>query len=304
MADVLLRFTFRDAPVRGEVVNLHGVWQQMTAFHSYPPPVTRLLGEMTAATALLAATIKFNGALIMQVHGDGPVKLLVVECQPDLRLRATAKLRGEMPIAMDAGMRELVNLEGRGRCALTLDPRESQAGQQPYQGIVPLEGDSIAHALESYLRRSEQLESRLWLAADGASAAGALLQKLPQDGGRAQTTADPDAWDRALALAGTLTPNELLAADADTVTRRLFWQEVLDHYPRLVPRFECRCSRERIGRMLLSLGRDEAESILAERGKIEVTCDFCNARQEFDAVDVGHLFATGASAGYADAARH
>jgi molecular chaperone Hsp33 len=131
-----------------------------------------------------------------------------------------------------------------------------------------------------------------------------LLQKLPRDGGRAHAATDHDAWDRALALAGTLTPNELLAADADTVTRRLFWQEVLDHYPRLAPRFECRCSRERIGRMLLSLGRDEAESILAERGKIEVTCDFCNARQEFDAVDVGHLFATGASAGYTDAARH
>jgi len=294
--DTLLKFTFHNAPVRGEVVRLDQAWQAMTAFHGYPAPVMRLLGEMTAAAALLATNIKFAGSLIMQVHGDGPVSLLVVECQPDLRMRATAKLREGTRIDPNAGMRELVNAAGQGRCAITLDPADRLPGQQPYQGIVGLEGDSIARALETYMRRSEQLESRFWLAADARCCAGVLLQKLPGEGGRA-TLAEPDsdAWERTTTLASTLTTPELLTLDAETVTRRLFWQERLDHYRPLAPRFECRCSRERIGRMLLSLGHEEVDSIIAELGRVEVTCDFCNARQAFDAVDVAQLFRTGSA---------
>ncbi len=297
MADTLLKFTFHNAPVRGEVVRLDAAWRAMTAHHDYPAPVMRLLGEMTAAAALLASNIKFAGALILQIHGDGPVSLLVVECQPDLRLRATAKLRDGAVIGADAGMRELVNATGQGRCAITLDPTDRLPGQQPYQGIVALRGESIAHALETYMRQSEQLESRLWLAADAQACAGVLLQKLPGDGGRAAAAEmDEDAWDRTTTLASTLTSPELLRQDADTITRRLFWQERLDPYQPLRPRFACRCSRERIGRMLLSLGLEEVESIVAEQGRVEVTCDFCNARQQFDAVDVAQLFRTGSSA--------
>lgn len=296
MADTLHKFTFHNAPVRGEVVRLDGAWQAMTAHHGYPAPVTRLLGEMTAAAALLASNIKFAGTLILQIHGDGPVSLLVVECQADLRLRATAKLREGASIDADAGMRELVNVSGSGRCAITLDPAGRLPGQQPYQGIVGLQGDSIAQALETYMRQSEQLESRLWLAADGRCCAGVLLQKLPDSGGRATPgTQDEDAWERTTTLAATLKPAELLTLAAETVTRRLFWQEHLDHYQPLKPRFECRCSRERIGRMLLSLGHEEVESIVAEQGRVEVTCDFCNKKQTFDAVDVAQLFRTGSS---------
>jgi molecular chaperone Hsp33 len=305
VADKLLKFTFHNAPVRGEVVRLERAWQAMTEHHGYPAPVTRLLGEMTAAAALLATNIKFAGSLIMQIHGDGPVNLLVVECQPDLRLRATAKLRTGASIAPGAGMRELVNVSGQGRCAITLDPSDPRPGQQPYQGIVSLQGDSIAQALEMYMRQSEQLESRLWLAAGARSCAGVLLQKLPDAGGLADSSAaDTDAWERASVLAATLTSEELLSLEPDTVTRRLFWQERLDHYRPLVPRFECRCSRDRIGRMLLSLGRDEVDSIIDERGTVEVTCDFCNARQTFDAIDVAQLFRTGSARDVPARAQH
>lgn len=300
MNDTLLKFLFDRAPVRAEAVHLRQAWQQMIALHDYPAPVARLLGEMTAAAALLSTTIKFNGALILQIHGDGPVKLLVVECQPDLALRATAKLRAGARVADDAGLRELVNAGGHGRCAITLDPRDPQPGQQPYQGIVPLEGASIAQALEGYMRRSEQLDTRLWLAADADAAAGLLLQRLPREGGRAGADDHGQLWERALMLAGTLTARELLALAPAELVRRLYWQERLDAVARFTPRFQCTCSRARIGRMLVSLGRDEVDSIVAEFGAVTVTCDFCNARHEFDAVDVEQLFSSGST----DAAAH
>lgn len=295
MSDTLLRFLFSGASVRGGVVRLEHAWQQMTEFHDYPAAVTRLLGEMTAAAALLATSIKFNGALILQLHGDGPVRLLVVECQADLRMRATAKL-GDGPMPDDAGLQQLVNAHGRGRCAITLDPIDRKPGQQPYQGVVPLEGDSIAQALQTYLHHSEQLESRLWLAADASTTAGLLLQRLPREGGtRSHGADDEEAWLRTTMLAGTLTRRELLDLASVTLLQRLFWQERLETFAPLSPCFECSCSRERIGRMLLSLGRDEVEGIVAELGRVEITCDFCNARRVFDAIDVAQLFATGAA---------
>jgi len=294
MADTLLKFLFRDAPVRGEIVRLDASWRAMIAHHDYPPPVTRLLGEMTAAAALLAANLKFDGAIVMQIQGNGPVRLLVAEVQPGLRLRATAKLRDSAAIAGDLTLQQLVNPDGGARCAITLDPSDRRPGQQPYQGVVPLEGDTIAQVLEHYLRQSEQVESRLWLAADGEVAAGVLLQKLPQEGGAAPRP-DTDAWQRAGALAATLTANELLALEPEALAHRLYWEERLDHFAPLEPRFECSCSRQRSGRMLLALGREEVESILAERGDVEIVCDFCSARYAFDAVDVAQLFASGAT---------
>ena len=162
-------------------MQLGNAWRDMTAHRRYPPAVMRVLGEMVAAAALLATNIKFNGALVMQVYGDGPLQLLVVECQSDLALRATAKVRDE-PIADDISLRELMNRDGRGRFSITLDPKDPLPGQQPYQGIVPLEGDSVAEVLQTYMRQSEQLETRLWLASNDTAAAGLLLQRLPGDG--------------------------------------------------------------------------------------------------------------------------
>jgi molecular chaperone Hsp33 len=304
MSDTLLRFFFAGAPVRGGAVRLEGAWRRMIEHHGYPPAVARLLGEATAAAALLTSSIKFNGALILQLHGDGPVRLLVVECQPDLRLRATAKLDGAAAIPPEtADLQTLVNAHGRGRCAITLDPLDRLPGQQPYQGVVPLEGESIAQALQTYLKRSEQTDSRLWLAADADCAAGLLLQRLPEDGGAAGKHApDPDAWPRAVALAQTLTPAELLREPPQTILRRLFWQQPPHVTAPRTPSFGCNCSRERIGRMLLSLGKEEIDGIVAERGQVEVTCDFCNATRIYDAVDAAQLFATGIAAGPEDPA--
>lgn len=293
--DQLLKFSFA-APVRGECVQLASAWQRIVQHHSYPKPVARLLGEMTAAAALLASNIKFDGTLILQIYGDGPVKLLVVECQSDLRLRATAKLRSEAAIHPGAGLRELVNARGAGRCAITLDPRARHPGQRPYQGVVPLDGDSIAQVLESYMRTSEQLETRFWLAAADDVCAGMLLQKLPGQGGKLVDT-DEDAWPRVVTLASTLESKELLGLPPAEQIRRLFWQEPVALGTPLAPRFECSCSRQRIGRMLLSLGRAEVDDILAELGAVSVTCDFCNAAHSFDAVDIGELFATGQTVG-------
>jgi molecular chaperone Hsp33 len=293
MNDRLLKFVFAAAPVRGEIIRLDDAWQRMIRHHEYPAPVLSLLGQMTAAVALLAANIKFNGSLTLQIHGDGPVRLLVAECQPGFGLRATAKLQPDAQIAADATLASLVNVHGSGRCAITLDPRDRLPGQQPYQGVVALDGDSIAAAIETYMRQSEQLDTRLWLAADTHAAAGVLLQKLPREGGLASAGTDEDAWPRAQMLAETLTPPELLSVPADALMQRLFWQERLTRGEALQPRFECTCSRSRIGRMLRSLGRAEVDEIIAERGSVEVTCDFCNARQQFDAVDAGQLFATG-----------
>lgn len=292
MADTLLKFLFRDAPVRGEVVRLQHSWQQIVANHRYPAPVTRLLGEMTAAAALLAANIKFDGTLILQIQGNGPVRLLVVEVQPLMKLRATAKLRETAVIEAQATLQQLTNPNGDARCAITLDPAGRRPGQQPYQGVVPLAGETIAQVLENYLRQSEQVESRLWLAADESAAAGVLLQKLPQEGGAAAKP-DVDAWQRVGALTATVTGEELLTLAPEALAHRLYWEEKLEHFAPLEPRFECTCSRGRSGRMLLALGRDEVDSILAERGDVEITCDFCNARYAFDAVDVGQLFASG-----------
>jgi len=176
-------------------------------------------------------------------------------------------------------------------------------GQQPYQGIVPLDGESMADVLQAYMRQSEQLDTRLWLAADEHVSAGLLLQSLPAEGGTAATT-DVDAWGRAVTLAQTITSDELLKLAPDAVLHRLFWQETLERYPEMSPHFACTCSRERIGRMLVSLGRDEVDSIIEEQGSVTVTCDFCNRQYTFDAVDATQLFTRGDTAKADDGTRH
>lgn len=289
MSDQLLKFGFQGVHVRGEVVQLRTAWREMTAHHRHPAPVRRVLGEMVAAAALLATSIKFNGALIMQVYGDGPLQLLVVECQSDLSLRATAKVRDE-PIADDIELQDLLNRGGGGRFAITLDPSDPMPGQQPYQGIVPLEGDSVAEVLQTYMRQSEQLETRLWLAAGSQSASGLLLQRLPDSGGIMLEDTDADVWGRLIALASTVSSDELLGLAPGHLLDRLFWQESLVQHAPLTPRFACTCSRERIAKMLISLGREEVDSIIAEQGSVTVTCEFCGRKYLFDPVDTAHLF--------------
>jgi molecular chaperone Hsp33 len=304
MSDTLHKFLFdagsgSRSPVRGEIVSLSATWRQIKERHPYPEPVLRLLGELVAASTLLSANLKFNGALIMQIHGDGPVRLVVVECNADLTVRATVKLASDAPIAEDATFDSLLNASGQGRFAITLDPRDRSQGQQPYQGIVPLEGGSVAAALEGYMRRSEQLQTQLWLAADDEHANGLLLQKLPLEGGKSGAPFDVEAeahaeevWERAVTFANTLERDELLKVDPPTLMRRLFWEETLAVYDPAPCAFRCSCTRERVAAMLVSLGSAEVEDMVAEMGGVHVDCEFCNKSYDFDTVDCAQLFAT------------
>ena len=307
-------FIFDGLPVRGMLVRLTDSWQELLqrrdeAAASYPPPVRRLLGEMAAAATLMQANLRFKGTLVLQMFGDGPVKLAVVEVQADLAYRATAKVIGAVPA--DARLEAMLNVGGRGRCAITLDPSNKHSGQQPYQGIVSLHGDmreplqELSEVLEHYMLQSEQLDTRLVLAADDRVAAGLLIQRMPTSGaanlaGSGLSSADEDQigrnedYKRIAILAATLTRAELLTQDVDTILRRLFWQEKLRRFEPLTgpagPRFACSCSRERVGSMLKGLGRAEIDSIVAEQGRVEIACEFCARKYHFDPVDVGGLF--------------
>lgn len=289
--DSLKRFMFENAAVRGELVEISATWQQIQTHKEYPPAVRKLLGEMVAAAALLSANLKFNGMLVMQMHGDGPVRLLVVECDSELQVRATAKLAPDAQIPATATLAELVNLHGQGRFVITLDPKDKLPGQQPYQGIVPLDGNSVAVVIENYMLRSEQLDTRLWLAADAQVARGLLLQKLPREGGIDAPVDDAESWNHTLALAGTLREEEMLVTDIDTLLRRLFWEESIRLFEPRHPQFQCTCNREKVGNMLKMLGREEVDSALAELGQLTINCDFCGQQYGFDAVDCAQLFA-------------
>ena len=292
MMDTLQRFIFENAAARGELVEISETWKQIQARKDYPAPVRTLLGELLAAAALLTANLKFNGMMILQMHGDGPVRLLVIECDSELRLRATAKLAPDAVIPEGAGMKELVNAHGQGRFVITLDPADKLPGQQPYQGIVPLDGDSVAVVIENYMLRSEQLDTKLWLAADDKVARGLLLQKLPREGGTGtHANDDVEAWNRTVILASTVRNEELLSTDINTLMRRLFWEETIRVFEPKHPSFHCSCSREKVGNMLIMLGKPEVESALADLGKLSINCDFCGQHYEFDKVDCAQLFA-------------
>ena len=281
---------FENSLVRGELIEISDAWQQVQSRRTYPAVVSAILGEMMAAASLLSANLKFDGTIIMQIHGDGPVQLLVAECDAALRLRATAKLREDAEISEQAGLQELVNANGEGRFAITLDPTDKQLGQQAYQGIVALEGESVATVIENYMMRSEQLDTRLWLAADDKVARGLLLQKLPDDGGKITPLADADVWNRTVTLASTLNQQELLGTDIMTLLQRLYWEETVRVFDPRHPTFHCGCSREKVGNMLKMLGREEIDSALADLGKLDINCDFCGQDYLFDPVDCMQLF--------------
>ncbi|HWI11240.1 MAG TPA: Hsp33 family molecular chaperone HslO [Burkholderiaceae bacterium] len=307
----LHKFIFEGLPVRGMLVRLTDGWQEILARRAaagdaFPAPVRALLGEMAAAGVLMQSNLRFNGALVLQMFGDGPVKLAVAEVQDDLAFRVTAKVIGE--VGEGARLEAMLNVHGQGRCAITLDPRDKRPGQQPYQGVVALHGDrreplqQLAEVLEHYMLQSEQLDTRLILAANDEIAAGLLIQRLPVQGEAnlqgVQRNEDliglDESFNRLASLAGTLTRDELLTLDADTLLRRLFWQEPLRRFPPLRgddgPRFVCSCSRARVGSMLKSLGRAEIDGIVREQGRVEIGCDFCGLKYHFDPVDVGELF--------------
>ncbi len=291
MTDTLQKFMFDNSQVRGELVDISEAWCHVLSRRSYPAAVATILGEMMSAAALLSANLKFNGTIIMQIHGDGPVQLLVVECDASLRLRATAKIADGAVVEDEATLQQLVNLHGEGRFAITLDPSDKLPGQQAYQGIVALDGDSIANVIENYMMRSEQLDTKLWLAADASVSRGLLLQKLPDEGGHSLAELDADAWNRSVMLAGTLSQQELLSTDIMTLLQRLYWEETVRVFEPRHPAFHCSCSREKVGNMLKMLGQEEIDSALSDLGELEIQCDFCGQHYAFDTVDCVQLFA-------------
>ncbi len=307
----LHKFLFEGLPVRGILVQLTDVWQEILKRRAenldtgaYPEPVRHLLGEMTAAAVLMQSNIKFNGALVMQIFGDGPLKLAVVEVQPNLNVRATAKVVGDLDGAQT--LSTMVNVKNEGCCAITLDPLTKLPGQQPYRGVVPLFDDrrnkleKFSEVLQHYMLQSEQLDTTLVLAADDKTAAGLLIQRLPIKGegnlAAKASMADEDEigrnedYNRISILAASLKNEELLQLDADTILRRLFWEEKLIRLETLAPSFACSCSRDRVSNMIRSLGADEVDSILSERNDVEVGCDFCGQQYRFDAVDAAQIF--------------
>lgn len=278
-SDVLSRFIFERTHVRGELVHLDATWRAILERRDYPEPVRELLGQAMAAAALLITTIKFTGSLILQIQGDGPVSLIVVQAKHDRTLRGLAHWTD--PVLPGP----LAQLVGDARLAITID----QGGdRERYQGIVALNTEeTLAHALEEYFARSEQLATRLWLVANDERAAGMLLQALPGE------TDDADAWNRTVQLADTLSREELLELPQREVLRRLFHEEDVRLFEPEPVSFRCSCSRERIETVLRGLGYDEVQSIIAEQGRVSVDCEFCNQNYLFDAVDVEKLFAAG-----------
>src|ERR1700675_2172300 len=293
--DCLHRFLFEHYPIRGHLVHLDAAWRALTLHHEYPAAIRDTLGETVAASLLLAATVKFEGVLSLQLQGDGPVRLMLAQCTSGLGVRGLARYRD------GAGPEPSADLIGTGNLTVTL---ETDDGSQRYQGIVPISGQRCGESLQVYFENSEQLPTRLWLHADASGASGMLLQKLPtarvSPGADAVLGADAvaaaavdDAWRRVQLIGDTLTPDELRTlADAE-ILHRLFNEDDVRLFEPAPVYFRCRCSRERVGSMLQGLGEAETRSVLAERGDVEVRCDFCNRAYVFDAVDVARLFNAG-----------
>lgn len=286
VTDALNRFLFENTPVRGNAVNLTNSFQLALNKQHLPLGLKRALGELMAASALLTATLKMNGSLVLQIQGKGVLKLLVVECNSEFGIRATAKYKGE--IHDDQTLFDLIE---HGQFVITLDPKD---GRQTYQGIVPIEGNSISAILENYMLRSEQIDTKIWLSCDGNSAAGMLLQKLPDTMNQSTKTDDAlvhdlDAWNRIGHLADTITDDEMLNLPIETLLHRLFHEEDVRLFEASNTQFFCSCTRNSVANMLRMLGNEEISSILEEQGKIDVNCDFCNTHYSFDKVDAAQL---------------
>ena len=273
--DALRPFVFEHANVRGALVRLRTTSRDILACHAYPPPLARALAELLAAATLLASTLKLDGSVVVQMSGDGPVRLLVVECDDALNVRATAQWDDATvaKLSADASLRELAGGSMHGRLTLTLDPR---SGGALYQGIVSLDTASIAASIEHYLATSEQLQSRLWLNAEGTSVNGLLLQRLPESGEN-----DAQAWMEIVRDAEGSWESARTATTFTGTLRALFPHQDVRMFDSRPVAFRCKCSVARVARALRIAGSAEIEAAVAERGHVEVTCEFCNRRYTF-----------------------
>jgi len=283
--DSLYRFAVDGCNVRGQLVYLDHSWRELASRHDYPPVVRRLLGEAVSAAALLSATIKFDGALSIQASGDGGLRLLIAEATANGTLRGLARWKGELHDAL------LPELLGSGRLTITIDPG---GGRERYQGIVELQSDGLSQSLRGYFSHSEQLPTRLWLAVEEERVAGLLLQRVPEPdqekfwldvGDRSA-----DAWRQTVEHAEAMNSTELLKLGVPELLARINGDRAVRLYRGQDWRFLCSCSREKVTEVLRALGRDDLDSLIEDRERVNVNCEFCNAEFSFDAVDVAQLF--------------
>lgn len=280
--DIIQRFLFDNANVRGEVVRLTDSYQTIVSQHSYPESIKHLLGQILAVVSLLSATIKFKGRLTVQFQGKDPLKLLLAQCNNDFQLRALAQWQGNL------SEEEVLTALKSGTLAIIINPDSSV---NRYQGIVAWQGDSLTQSIEGYFQNSEQLPTRIWLAVNETTAAGLLLQRLPDEGSRkTKPVIGDNDWEHIVHLSETITADELLHLNNQTILHRLYSQEEVRVFEPVPIIFKCTCSLARSENAILMLGKEEAEQELKDKQKIVVTCEFCNKEYTFDRVDVANIF--------------
>jgi molecular chaperone Hsp33 len=281
--DRVRRFVLEQHPIRGHSVRLERSWLDLREHQQYPPAVQQLLGEAVGAVVLLAATLKFDGTLTLQLQGKGLVNLLVAQCTHDFKVRAMAR---HDPIGGEAGFRTLT---GDGQIIVTVEATDRASS---YQGVVPIEGDSLSESLEAYFVQSEQLPTRVMLAATPAVVSGMLVQRLPGEGGKqpVDPAALEAAWMKADHAMTALKRTDLLEDDTESRLVKMFGADEVRLFGGQEVKSECRCSRERVANLLRSLGAEEVRSVIAEQGACTVTCEFCQKPYKFDAIDVEQLF--------------
>jgi molecular chaperone Hsp33 len=292
--DRVRRFVLERHPIRGHSVRLGRSWLDLREHQDYPPAVQKMLGEAVAAVVLMAATLKFHGVLTLQLQGKGLVNLLVAQCTHDFKVRAMAR---HEPLNLEEGGEPAFrSLAGDGQIIVTVEAADRASS---YQGVVPITGDSLAESLEAYFVQSEQLPTRVALAATPGVVSGMLVQRIPGEGGK--QAVDPaaleSAWMKADHAMAALTGAELLEDDVEQRLVRMFGADEVRMFGGHETRFECRCSRERVANVLRSLGIEEVRSVIAEQGAVTVTCEFCQKPYRFDPIDTEQLFADGAPQG-------
>lgn len=279
--DTSQRFLFEEADIRGETVHLHRAYRDILDLHQYPPGVARLLGEFLAAAVLLSTNLKFEGKLVVQARSAGQIPLLMAQCNHKLEVRAIAQG------AQEATSDDIALLLTDGQLAITIEPDNGQR----YQGVVALEGATLATTLDAYFEQSEQLKTRIWLAADGQRAGGLLLQQLPpqltQDAGERA-----EYWNHVATLADTTGPGELLQLETLTLVHRLYHAEPLRLFDAAAVKFACSCSRESSLNALSCLGAEDLRQLLTETNPVVMDCEFCNTQFQFTESELSGLLET------------
>lgn len=274
--DTLQRFIFEQAPIRGEIIHLHDTYNTIIHQRAYPPAVKRLLGEALMACTLLAGSIKFEGEVHLQFNGDDRLPLILVQCDNQLNVRATATFKNDNTIDYTAAFLQ-------GQMSLTINQYKQP---QSYQSIVPILSNAMADNLMHYFAQSEQVPSKVWLAVGEESAAGMLLQLMPGQ----NTWQREQFWEYAVQIGQTINESELLTLDNPTILHRLYHETVIRLYDPRVIRFKCRCNQDKMKQVLSVLGEIEIKKLLEEKGRVDVSCDFCNHHYAFDPIDIAVLF--------------